>query len=237
MLAFLLAAAVAATSPCPAHFAGGVEPDVAAVVEVCFTGFAVGYSANWREPSWSAEHITAESAAEGEAAKRNGAFHECALPDGASGVSPKDYAKSGYDLGHATPAGDRGADKPETFGTCNMMPQRPNLNRKVWTGIEASVRNLATSGADLYVVTGPLVPADAPTIGPDHVAVPSATWKAVYEVGRGAEAWMCSNIDVPVCAQEPLAALDVAIGFDPFPGVADADLASIQLPAPTKGAN
>ena len=55
MLAFLFTAALAASSPCPEHFAAGVEPSAPAVVELCFTGFAVGYSPAWREPAWSAE--------------------------------------------------------------------------------------------------------------------------------------------------------------------------------------
>ena len=236
MLAFLFTAALAASSPCPEHFAAGVEPSAPAVVELCFTGFAVGYSPAWREPAWSAEHVTEGSARAGEAAKRNGDFHECAGIAADDQAAPKDYAHSGYDLGHMTPAGDRGADKPETFGTCNMVPQKPNLNRKIWAGIEAAVRNLATAGADLYVVTGPIVPARPATLN-GRIAVPSGTWKAVYQVGRGAEAWSCSNTDAPTCLQVSVEALTVAIGFDPFPGVEPALLAPIELPPPTKGAD
>lgn len=236
MLALLFAAALATSSPCPQHFAGGVEPDAAAVIELCFTGFAVGYRGPWREPAWSAEHITADSARAGEAAKRNGDFHECAGIAADEQASPADYAHSGYDLGHMTPAGDRGADKPETFGTCNMVPQKPNLNRKIWAGIEAAVRNLATAGADLYVITGPIVPSGARALN-SRVAVPSGTWKAVYQVGRGSEAWSCSNDDAPTCSQVSLEALTVAIGFDPFPGVEPALLVPIELPPPTKGMN
>lgn len=225
-----------AAQPCPQFFAAGQAPAAPGTVEVCFTGFAVGYSATWREPAWSAEHITVTSAQEGEADARNGAFHPCAELPAADRATPADYDDSGFDRGHMTPAGDRGADKPQTFGMCNMVPQKPNLNRKVWAGIEASLRDLAVSGVELYVVTGPLVPTDAATLH-GRVAVPSATWKAVDEVGVGAEAWTCTNTDAPVCVQETVAALAAQIGFDPYPGLAaDIKVTPITLPKPTKGA-
>lgn len=234
MLGLIFAAALS-TQQCPQFFAGGVAPTVPAE-EVCFTGFAVGYKAAWGEPAWSAEVLTADSVQAGEATKRNGNFHVCAELPKAEQISSRLYAKTSFDLGHMTPAGDRGADKPETFGTCNLVPQKPALNRIVWSGIEASLRNLATSGATLYVVTGPEVLPGAQMLG-GRVAVPAKTWKAVYIVGRGAEAWSCTNTDMPVCSQETVAALAAEIGFDPLPGIdRSLEAASYTLPAPTKGA-
>jgi endonuclease G len=233
-LIFAAAVAVAGSQPCPQVFAGAVAPTVAAE-EVCFQGFAVGYRAAWGEPVWSAEVLTPASVHAGEAAKRNGAFHVCAELPKAEEISPDVYAKSGYDLGHMTPAGDRGADKPETFGTCNMVPQKPNLNRKIWAGIEASLRNLATAGATVYVVTGPEVLPGAQTLG-GKVAIPAKTWKAVWVVGHGAEAWDCTNTDTPDCEQETVEALASEIGFDPLPGIDRAlEAVAYHLAAPTKG--
>lgn len=234
MLGPILAAALS-TQPCPQHFAGGIAPTVPAE-EVCHTGYALGYDNALGEPRWSAEVVTPQSAAAGEATKRNGAFHvDPDLPP-AERVSPSVYLHSGFDLGHMTPAGNRAADKPETFSTANMVPQKPNLNRKVWAGIEASLRNLATSGTALYVVTGPEVLPGAQMLG-GRVAVPAKTWKAVWIVGHGAEAWSCTNTDMPVCSQETVAALAAEIGFDPLPGIDHSlEAASYTLPAPTKGA-
>lgn len=238
MIAFLLAAALSATAHCsPALFAGGVAPSAPSTVEGCFTGYAVGYDPAWGEPAWSAEVITPDSARAGEATKRNGAFHTCTLIDGSVSVPPSVYAKSGFDLGHMVPAGDRGADKPETFCTANMVPQSPLLNRRVWAKIELSLRNLATSGATLYVVTGPQVLAEAPRLK-GRVSVPDSTWKAVFIVGQGAAAWDCSNHAPIVCTQETVDTLAALIGFDPLPGVPEALKATaIALPPPTKGVN
>jgi len=233
MIALMLAAALTSQS-CPQLFANGVAPTVPAE-EVCYTGFAIGYDAAWGESAWSAEVLTTSSVQAGEATKRNGNFHVCAELPKAERISPRFYAKSGYDLGHMTPAGDRGADKPQTFGTCNMAPQRPNLNRKVWAGIEASLRNLAATGATVYVVTGPEVSPGASMLG-GRVAVPLKTWKAVYVAGRGAEAWDCTNTDTPICVQEPVSALAAEIGFDPLPGIAHSiESTAFALPPPTKG--
>lgn len=239
---YLAAAYVLLLASCGAHafaqapsqfFANGQAPVAPGVVIVAFDSFAVGYSEALGEPLWSAQHETAVSVAAGAAVKRNGAFHQCDLPDGTKSVSPSLYAKSGFDLGHMTEAAAP-ANKPPTFGSCNLVPQRPGLNRISWAGIEASVRNLATSGEDLYVVTGPVLPAGAPLLA-GRVAIPSKTWKAVLDVGKGAEAWDCTNSNTPACVQEDIPTLAAEIGFDPFPGVEAALKTPIALPPPTKG--
>jgi endonuclease G len=233
MIAIMLAAALNAA--CPQFFAGGQPPIAPSTELICHTGYALGYENAWGEPAWSAELITPASAGAGEATKRNGSFHVEKLLPPAERVSPSVYLHSGYDLGHMTPAGDRGVDKPETFSTANMVPQKPNLNRKIWAGIEASLRDLATGGATLYVVTGPhVVPGATKLQG--RVAIPATTWKAVYVVGHGAEAWDCTDTDMPICTQETVAALAVEIGFDPLPAVpASVKAEAYPLPAPTKG--
>jgi endonuclease G len=223
MIALLLAAAL---------FAGDQPPVAKDAVTVTFDGFAVGYVKAWGEPAWSAQHETADSIAQAAKTTRSGSFYACTLPDGSKSVSPKVYAKSGYDLGHQTEAASQ-VVKPPTFGTCNMSPQKPNLNRKVWAGIEAAVRNLAVKDGEVYVVTGPVIP-DGPQRLGGVVDVPSHSWKAVYDPKSGAAAYLCQNTDMPVCSEESVAALQ--IGFDPFPGLpADVKATAITPPQPTKG--
>jgi endonuclease G len=238
-LAVLFCGALAATDALAdaargQFFAGGYAPAAPGAVVVAFDSFAVGYVGAWGEPAWSAQHETAASIAAGAAVKRNGAFHACDLPDGSKSVSPAAYAKSGYDLGHMTEAAAP-ANKPPTFGTCNMVPQRPNLNRKIWAGIEAAVRALAVSDGELYVVTGPEITPGATKLA-GVVSVPAKTWKAVDDPRLGAAAYICTNADAPVCSVESVAALAAEIGFDPFPGLAESIKARpIRLPEPTKG--
>ena len=237
MLAAVFLAGAIQAAPCPQFFADGIAPMVEVDQQICFTGFSVGYRASWGEPVWSAEELTPDSVKAGEADKRNGEFHKCDELPADEQISPDVYRDSGFDLGHMTPAGDRGADKPETFGTCNMVPQRPELNRIVWDGLETSLRDLATTGDTLYVVTGPEVDITPQTLG-GKIMVPSSTWKAVYDVTKDAAgAWTCTNVSTPVCHQETIEALGEQIGFDPMPGASSVMKSQpFVLPTPNKGA-
>jgi endonuclease G len=195
----------------------------------------VAYASGWGEPAYAAEHLTADQARAGDATARVGNFHvELRLPP-AERISPSDYARSGFDQGHQVPAGDIGHDKPETFSEANMSPQTPELNRRIWAGVEAAVRALAIADGELYVVTGP-------QIDPVHhlmnakAAIPSASWKAVDDPKAGAAAYLCTNTDAPVCRVVSIAVLAADIGFDPFPWLpAEVKAMAIALPEPTKG--
>lgn len=231
---FVFVSAADAPIPDQSIFVGGAAPRAPSQVIVLFDSFAVGYVKAWGEPAWSAQHETAASIAAGAKVKRNGSFHVCVFADGSKSVSPSVYAKSGYDLGHQTEDAGR-VDRPPTFGTCNMSPQRPNLNRVIWAGIEEAVRNLAAADGDLYVVTGPEISPSAQRLG-GLVSVPVKSWKAVDDVKAGAAAYVCTNTDTPVCTTESIDALAAEIGFDPFPALPDSVKAvAIKLPEPTKG--
>ena len=74
------------------------------------------------------------------------------------------YKHSGFDRGHLIPssdfAGNQNAMK-STFNLCNISPQNPTFNRKVWGRLEALIRNFAREefegkGRSTYVCTGPL---------------------------------------------------------------------------------
>jgi len=80
------------------------------------------------------------------------------------------YRNSGYDRGHHAPAADfTMTDKhmKDTFTLCNISPQTPKLNRKIWSRLETLVRQLvdeeekaavqqANENLSSYVITGPL---------------------------------------------------------------------------------
>ena len=74
------------------------------------------------------------------------------------------YKHSGFDRGHLIPSSDF-AGNPDamksTFNLCNISPQNPTFNRKVWGRLEALIRNVAREefegkGRSTYVCTGPL---------------------------------------------------------------------------------
>jgi endonuclease G len=107
----------------------------------------------------------------------------------------KDYARTGYDRGHQSPAADETVDKrlkDETFFLSNMAPQKPALNRKIWKDLEGTVRDWAESRGEVYIITGGMFydpkeetaatasgTVQFKVIGPDAVAVPTHFFKIV----------------------------------------------------------
>ena len=73
-----------------------------------------------------------------------------------------------------------------TFVLSNAVPQRPNLNRRIWAELEDQVRELARAHGSIWVFTGDLflhrngTPAEPRRfIGPDRVAVPTHFYKVI----------------------------------------------------------
>ena len=77
-------------------------------------------------------------------------------------LEPADYTDAaavlGTDRGHQVPlaAFSNTAHWAMTNYLSNITPQSANLNQGAWVKLETAVRNLARTGQDVYVVTGPL---------------------------------------------------------------------------------
>ena len=69
----------------------------------------------------------------------------------------------------------------ESFFYSNMSPQVPGFNRGIWKKLEERVRQWAIENKDIYVVTGPVLTADLPVIGPDKVSVPRYYYKVILD--------------------------------------------------------
>lgn len=95
----------------------------------------------------------------------------------------EDYARSGYDRGHLVPAGDmkfNSVAMSETFFMSNMTPQPPKFNQGKWAVLENLMRAFALKYQQIWIVTGPILTNDLPTIGrPNRVSVPVKYFKAV----------------------------------------------------------
>jgi len=119
-----------------------------------------------------------------------------------------------------------------------MTPQVPALNEGLWAGIEGAVRALAQRDGELYIVTGPQFAPDPPRLK-GRVAVPAATWKAVYDPKTGtAFVYVAENDDSGKYFVETVGALAAQLGFDPMPGLPAAVKnpgAPPPAPAPLKG--
>jgi endonuclease G len=136
-----------------------------------------------------------------------------------------------------TPAGDEpdATSQKQSFSLANMVPQSHVLNTGKWERIETTVRNMATSDGEVYVVTGPAFDGPTPdTIGTDAVVVPNYTWKAIYDASKGgAAAWECTNVDVPTCEVVSVQSIIDETGIDPFPSLsASVKSHPISLPLP-----
>ena len=226
-LCFVVSGVASAGTACPNFFIDGKNPTLnssltSRTTEVCHTEYVLLASGVTKGPLYSAQHLTAQQVAGADAISRTGDFHaETGIPT-ADRSQSSDYTNSGFDRGHMTPAGDEStvASEKESFSMANVVPQDHKLNTGEWAKIEAHVRDLATQLGDVYVVTGPaFATSNVPTIGKDLVAVPEYTWKAVYEPGVGAAAYLCQNDDSITCDVVSIDDIITLAGLDPFPGL------------------
>ena len=237
------ALAFAQPATCPQFFPRGQAPALVnarlaqRTTLLCNDDYAALASGVTHGPIWSAEHPTAASLDAARGTPREGEFHvEDRLPQ-ADQAQLEDYTHSGYDRGHMTPSGDMPDEQAQqqSFSLANMVPQRAELNRGIWAGVESAVRHLATREGELFLVTGPAFQGRrVQSIGPDGVLVPSSTWKAVYDP-RAARTgvYVCSNTASPGCEVVSVAALTRATGIDPFPALpARMKAVAMTLPAP-----
>ncbi|NHN89843.1 DNA/RNA non-specific endonuclease [Acetobacter conturbans] len=200
-----------------------VRPEIGrGAVTLCNRGYVVMASPVTHGPLWAAEHLWSDDIEAAWTLARHGQFTPD--PRWPASAALGDYRRSAYDRGHMAPSGDQPTpqDQAETFMLSNVVPQTASLNEGIWAKIERRVREMTEQEGEIYVVTGPafhLRPVE--TIGPDHVFVPSSTWKAVYSPAREkAGVYVCKNSQQhPHCDQVTVATLTRNTGIDPFPGL------------------
>lgn len=143
------------------------------------TAYTFSYNEAHEQANWVAYILT--KAHLGSGVERSNKF----MPDPfvlSQTATNADYAKSGYDRGHLAPAADMSWSlqvMQESFYYSNMSPQLPGFNRGIWKKLEEQVRAWALQYDTLYVVTGPILEAGLPSIGPNAVSVPKAYFKAL----------------------------------------------------------
>jgi endonuclease G, mitochondrial len=98
-------------------------------------------------------------------------------------AGPRDYARSGYDMGHMAPAADMAWDpkvQMESFIMTNIAPQTPNLNRGAWKHLETHVRAWSLEGRHLTIYMGGIWNRKSSVIG-RGVTVPDEFFKIVVD--------------------------------------------------------
>lgn len=145
------------------------------------TGYAFSYNEEHEQANWVAYELTQTET--NKVFERSDKF----MPDPlvkTGTANDKDYAGSGYDRGHLAPAADMGWSEvcmAESFYYSNMSPQVPAFNRGIWKKLEELVREWAIENRSVYVVTGPVLTAGLPVIGPNKVSVPQYFYKVVLD--------------------------------------------------------
>lgn len=158
--------------------------------------YVLSYNDRRKSANWVSWQLTAKDLGR----VRRGMFNvDPALPKGFDRVTPATYTGSGFDRGHLCPSGDRTdaeANNDATFFMTNVIPQSPNCNQKGWERLESYCRDLAARGKELYIVAGPHGiggiadnGTKKATVGraAPFVTVPTAVWKVILVLDRGAE--------------------------------------------------
>jgi endonuclease G len=149
-------------------------------------GYVVGYSEARKNPSWVCYRLSQVGSLK--APPRPQQFSVDARTG--SRVSPADYTGSGYDRGHMAPnyaiAVCYGSvAQLETFRMSNIIPQKPDLNRRVWERLEQEeVKTYAQRFKTVWVIDGPIFDA-TPSRLRSGVAVPRACYKIIIQEEGG----------------------------------------------------
>lgn len=147
-------------------------------------GFSLGYVEAHEQASWVAYPMSRSRL--NKVVDRDDDFRPDPTVHTGSAVAA-DYSGSGYDRGHLAPAADMGwsaATMSESFFYSNMSPQLPGFNRGVWKRLEELFRDWAGLYDSILVVTGPVLSAGLPSIGPNRVSVPNFYYKVLVDTAR-----------------------------------------------------
>lgn len=220
--------AAACTSTHNQQYLAGKKPTLSnteltqGAISVCYKEYNLYASKVTGGNLWAAEHLTRAKVEGAESITR---IDSNFASEPGLATTHASYTNSGYDRGHMMPAGDASTTpaQKETFSVANIVPQTGKLNRGMWARIENTVRIVAKSFDEAYVVTGPDFNDMNTTIASGKVVVPTQTWKAVYVPDAGvAGAYWCENNLAPVCKVISIDELKRVAFVDAFPGLSPA---------------
>jgi len=218
-----------AIAGCERMYPGGAEPRIvnpeyAQVIKpsyevLCYRAFAVGHSGRTRTALWSAEVLDPNSMALASRLPRDSSFRpDPNLPE-EHRSELDDYRGSGWERGHLAPSADMPTDEAqeESFYLSNIVPQNGPMNGGAWRELEMNVRNEAKKRR-VYIVTGPIFHNATQTLD-GRVLVPTAMYKAMFAVNKGAVVFIVSNNKQATGYTLTVDEFTRLYGIDPFPGV------------------
>ncbi len=201
---------------------------------ITHAAYTISYNAKYHEANWVAYELTKEET--NNVYERAKKFVADPYVTSVS-ASDQDYKNSHFDKGHLAPAADMGwsaLSMKESFYYSNVSPQRPEFNRGIWKKLEELVRTWAYDYKAIYVVTGPVLSGNLPTIGTHQIAIPNYFFKVILDYtepginGIGfilpnqASSNSLSNFAVTIDSVEKLTGLDF------FPALPDAQEKTIE---------
>jgi endonuclease G len=154
--------------------------------------FALSYNRDKGIPNWVSWHL--DNSWLGFAERQDDFRGYPELPADWNAVTKSDYTNSGFDRGHNCPSADRTCSEignSATFYMINIMPQAPNNNRGIWSGMESFARDLVLTGKEVYVIMGNYGiggegnNGTADYIDDGKIAVPASIWKILLILPEG----------------------------------------------------
>lgn len=151
---------------------------------ICRQGYSLEHDNKAKIPAWVAYTLTPKRAIG--CKPRVSTFRPDPSIDESNSAKMKDYAKSGYDIGHMANSADmRWSAQVELESNlfANAAPQLPGLNRAAWKMLEDQTRAWAVQRQNpLLIYVGPVYKKVAPTtIGHGRVTVPSSFYKIIID--------------------------------------------------------
>lgn len=152
-------------------------------VAICRHAYLTLNDTEAKIPIWTSYLLTPPNAL-GCLPRTNAFMADNSLPKGKR-AEIKDYAGSGYDIGHVAPDGDMSFNQRaeyESFLLTNMYPQLPGLNRGIWKLLETAVRGWTVQrNHAMLIYVGAIRSANEKTIGDSQVVVPNYFFKIVID--------------------------------------------------------
>jgi endonuclease G len=106
----------------------------------------------------------------------------------------------------------------ESFSLANMAPQLHANNAGIWERLENGTRNLALSGHDVYVVSGPLFEGAEIKQLKAKIMIPTGFYKAIYDATTGqAGVFITPNTEEQAPTVISIDDLAERTGIDVFP--------------------
>ncbi len=149
--------------------------------------YVLSYSKSRKIPNWVSWKLASGDLGKG--ARKNNFRADLTIPKRWGRATDRDYKRSGYTRGPIVAAGERQNSiraNSKTFVFTNIVPQLEANNTGPWLHLEEHYREQAElHGQEVHIVAGGIFEGLPKTIGANHVAVPSSTWKVAVFLDKG----------------------------------------------------